>query len=93
MKRTGFIIFLILSLNIACVTQAHNNKKFFFDEVDVSVNRTFFNDNNTTNKYGFGIGIFHSWFSPKKLNLIFGVDYNKTNQKKDCIFVIHNCFY
>ncbi len=85
MKKTGFIILLILSLNIVCVTHAQNNKKFFFDEVDVSVNRTFLNDNNTTNKYGFGIGIFHSWFYPKKFNLTFGFEYNKTNQKKDCI--------
>ena len=76
MKRTGFITLLILSLNIVCVTHAQSNKDLLFDEIKISVNRTFFNDNNTTNKYGFGIGIFHSWFSLQKLNLTFGFEYN-----------------
>ncbi len=93
MKRTGFITLLILSLNIVFVTHAQNNKNLLFDEINISVNRTFFNDTNTTNKYGFGIGIFHSWFSPKTLNLTFGFDYNKTNQKKDYIHAGYKTYY
>jgi len=55
----------------------------FFNEFTVSINRTAINDNNTENRSGFGAGIYHSSSDRKKVNFVFGFEYNRTSQFKE----------
>lgn len=63
-----------------------NRNYFFFDEIGVSVNRTNLKDNNTEDRYGFGIGLYHSFMSNKKFNFIFGFEFNRTSQFKNRMY-------
>ncbi len=77
---TTIIILIILTI------QAFGQDKasFFLDEFTLSANRTNLKDSNTEDRYGFGLGAYHSFFPGKKINLIFGLEYNRTSQfKKD----------
>jgi hypothetical protein len=73
-----FLIILILSLFI--ITAFGQDKtNFFLDEFSASVNRTNIKNDNTSDRYGFGTGAYHSFLSGKKINLIFGTEYNRTS--------------
>lgn len=64
------------------VSNCQESKDFFIDEFQLSVNRTNLKDNNTEDRYGFGLGAYHSFMSDKKINLVIGFEYNKTSQFK-----------
>ncbi len=74
--------FLVLGLTIILikVSYAQNGQSFFFDEFAISANRSGNTDQNAKDCYGFGLGAYHSFWSDKKLNIVTGVEYNRTSQ-------------
>jgi len=46
-------------------------------------------DENTENRNGFGLGVYHSFFSKSMVNLTFGLEYNRTNQFKKYMYEGH----
>jgi len=83
MKKLLLII-TFLSLNIFVFGQKDNPK--IFSEFVVSMNRTDLKDQNTENGNGFGIGIFKSFLDNKKVNIIFGLEFNRTSQIKKSMY-------
>lgn len=59
---------------------------FIFNEFSISLNRTNLSNDNTKDRFGFGIGIFRSILEHKKTNLVFGFEYNLTNQLKEITY-------
>ncbi|MDR2407704.1 MAG: outer membrane beta-barrel protein [Bacteroidales bacterium] len=76
-----FVIFLLL-LSILSISGQKDSVSFFFNEFNVSLNRTIVSDDNTNDRFGFGTGIYHSMLNQKKINLIFGFEYNLSRQFK-----------
>jgi len=66
-----------------------DSTKFFIDEFKLSVNRTLLSDNNTKDRNGFGVGLYHSFFQKKTSNIIFGLEYNLTSQFKKQTYQDH----
>ena len=85
--RHIILIFGLIALFIQSFGQETND--FFFDEFNLSVNRTNLIDYNTDDRYGFGIGAYHSFLADRKLNLVFGIEYNRTSQFKKSIYAGH----
>jgi hypothetical protein len=80
----GFILTVFVLLCNSVLAQDVN--EYFFDEVNVSFNRTNLNNSNTENRNGFGVGLYHSFFSNDRANLTFGLEYNRTNQFKKYLY-------
>lgn len=77
---------LIISLFLAfCIQSAgQDSVGFFLDEFQISLNRTTLQDDNTEDRFGIGLGAYHSFLADKRINILFGLEYNRTNQfKKD----------
>ncbi len=53
---------------------------FSFDEYSISFNRSTLHNDNTENRNGFGFGANHLFRSDKKINLVFGLEFNRTSQ-------------
>ena len=87
MKPSTLIFGLICILSKVSYGQDSNG--FFCDEFNVSVNRTTLQDENTEDRSGFGLGVYHSFMSDKKLNLVFGFEYNRTSQYKKTMYEGH----
>jgi hypothetical protein len=77
-----FLLVIGLIIVISIQSFGQNKKKFFFDEFNISINRTNLKNENTEDRFGFGFGIYHSFMSDKKINLIFGFEFNRTRQFK-----------
>jgi hypothetical protein len=88
MKMKYFIPLIVL---IAIFIQSYGQEKidFFLKEYTISVNRTNVKDHNTENRNGIGIGAYHSFLDDKKLNLIFGFEYNRISQFKKSMYEGH----
>jgi opacity protein-like surface antigen len=84
-----FIILLCLIFLTGEASKGQDSNAFFFDEFSVSVNRTNLQNDNTEDRYGFGLGAYHSFRSDKKLNIVFGVEYNRTGQFKKSMYEGH----
>lgn len=84
----NIILTLTFILSITLVF-GQKNSVFFFDEFSVSINRTSLKDNNTNDKFGFGLGAYHALLESKKVNLIFGFEYNRTSQLKQSMYEGH----
>jgi hypothetical protein len=87
MKR--FFVILGLILLIGEVSKGQDADDFFFDEFHISLNRTALENSNTHDRYGFGLGIYHSFRSEKKLNIVFGLEFNRTSQFKKHMYAGH----
>lgn len=61
----------------------------FFDEFCISFNRSNVQNNNTDDRYGFGLGVYHTFRSENRINIIFGWEYNRTSQFKKVIYGGH----
>lgn len=66
-----------------------NSNKYFFNEFSVSINRTELMNNNTENRFGFGIGAYRSFMPEKLISIIFGFEFNRTNQFKKSLYESH----
>jgi hypothetical protein len=74
--------FLKLFLIITHLTPLYGQKDslLFFNEYSISINQTDVGSNsNAEKKNGFGIGAYLSFQSQKKVNFVFGFEYNRTN--------------
>lgn len=79
----GFTLF------VGQVSSGQDSNDFFFDELHISLNRTHLQDNNTEDRYGFGIGAYHLFLSDQKVNLVLGLEYNRISQVKKSIYEGH----
>ncbi len=86
-------IFTILLFYIVLHGISQSTNDFLIDEFTFSINKTLFEDDNTKNKTGFGAGLYHTFRKDKKINLIFGFEYNKTCQTKNSIYAGHYAHY
>lgn len=81
MKNTttkALILFCIVSSSLCSFAHIKDSANIHIvDEVYLSANRYIGYDNEK--EIGYGIGINHSFFRDRKLNLIFGIEYNKYN--------------
>lgn len=84
-----FIIIFGLIFLIDKVSNGQDSDDFFFDEFWISFNRTNLQDDNTEDRNGFGLGVSHSFMSDKTLNLVFGIEYNRTSQFKNYMYEGH----
>lgn len=85
--KSGIFFFLMIILCKSFYGQDVN--ELFFDEANISFNRTDLEDDNTENRSGFGLGVYHSFFAKSRVNINFGVEYNRTNQFKKNMYVGH----
>lgn len=59
------------------------------DEVSVSINYSTFWDNNTSGRFGFGVGVYRSFFREKRVNLNTGIEFNQMSQEKKLMYESH----
>lgn len=83
--RQSILLFSLICFLLSA-SLAQESKDFFFNEFTVSVNRTSFQDNNTENNFGFGLGAYHLFRPAKKLNFVVGLGYNHTSQLKKSMY-------
>ena len=89
MNKLKYGLFFFLLIPLCNSLYAQDVNEWFFDEASISFNRTNLADDNTENRNGFGLGVYHSFFADKTVNLIFGVEYNRTNQFKRSMYEGH----
>jgi hypothetical protein len=85
--KPGLFFFLMIIVSNSFYGQDVN--ELFFDEAVISFNRTNLKDDNTENRNGFGLGVYHSFFAKSRVNLTFGAEYNRTSQFKKYMYVGH----
>lgn len=84
-----WIIILVLQVFLSKASSGQDSKDLFFDEFQVSLNRTHLQDDNTVDRFGFGLGAYRSFMSDKRMNLVFGLEYNRTSQFKKSMYEGH----
>jgi hypothetical protein len=89
MNKIKYGLFFLILTSLTNSIYAQDVNELFFDEASVSFNRTNLADDNTENRNGFGLGVYHSFFADNMLNLTFGVEYNRTNQFKKSMYEGH----
>jgi hypothetical protein len=89
MSKMKYGLFFFLMIFLCNSFYGQDVNELFFDEATLSFNRTNLKDDNTENRNGLGLGVFHSFFAKSRVNLTFGVEYNRTNQFKKTIYVGH----
>jgi hypothetical protein len=82
------VIFLLLAF-CSQPAPAQNNSVFFFNEVSLSLNRTFEKNNAGNGRFGFGLGVYHVSLREKTVNLLFGFEYNRTTRFIDWMYEGH----
>ncbi|KAF0131360.1 MAG: hypothetical protein FD155_1024 [Bacteroidetes bacterium] len=84
-----FIFVLGLTIILSKVTCGQNVQSFFFDEFAISANRSVNPGKAAEGLYGIGLGVYHSFRSDKKLNIITGIEYNRTSQFFESMYEGH----
>jgi outer membrane protein assembly factor BamA len=82
-----FFIFLLIIVSLHVYGQ--ERREWFFDEINISLNRTNLKNDNTDDRNGFGLGVARSFMSGKRFNILFGMEYNRTSQFKKSIYEGH----
>jgi len=77
MKKT--ILYLIV-LILPLVSVSQEKWMLTLDEITLSGNRTFEQSDYAEGRFGFGAGIYHSFLKEHRLNIITGLEYNRTGQ-------------
>lgn len=83
------IIALLFSALFVSQLYSQRDGSFFFNEFSASVNYTELKDNNTDNRFGFGVGAYRSTLSERMFNVVFGFEFNRTSQFKNGIVYGH----
>lgn len=73
---------LLISVFLVQSVSGQSAQKYFFNEVSASLNRTLVEDDNTQDRFGMGLGIYHSILPAKGVLIKFGIEYNRTSQFK-----------
>lgn len=81
----------ILSIFLACFAfssraQFYLHDKFFINEIGASANYSL-GDKNTINGFGFGVGIYKRVYKRSRVNVVYGVEFNQTNFRKNTVVV------
>jgi hypothetical protein len=71
------------------MSNGQDSSRFFFDEYSFSANLSDVTNDNTNDRYGFGLGAYHAFLSEKKFNIILGFEYNRTCQFKKYMYEGH----
>jgi len=82
------LFFIILSLTSVQIFGQHDSS-FFFNEFSISANRTNLEGDDIENRIGFGIGAYHNFMSERKVNIIFGFEYNRTSYFNKYLYYGH----
>ncbi|MCK4922299.1 MAG: hypothetical protein KAS71_14705 [Bacteroidales bacterium] len=83
-------LILIVILNLCSVIiYSQEDSTFSFDEFSVSINRSTVGDLNTEDRFGFGAGAYHNFRPGKRINLVFGLEFNRTSQFKKYMYAGH----
>ncbi len=77
---------IIIHSNLFC---QKDSNRIFFNEFIISANRTNLKDGNTSDRFGYGAGIYRVGKKSKTFNLLFGFEFNKTQQFKDYVYDGH----
>ena len=77
-----FILILAGALSFLSAFCQEEKSHFFFNEFNISLNKTNLSDDNTENRYGFGVSANRIMLEQKKINFVFGLEYNSTKQFK-----------
>lgn len=85
MKRLIFTI-LLTCFALSSKAQFYLHDKFFINEIGASANYSL-GDKNTINGFGFGLGIYKSVYKRSRVNVVYGVEFNQTNFKKNIVIV------
>ena len=83
--KNFFLILIILTIcnPLVSAQEANEKKKTFpLNEFSLSLNRTTVSDENTQDRFGFGVGIYYAFFNQKRCNLVTGLEYNRNVQYK-----------
>lgn len=86
MKQTLIISFLLISLAFSSKAQFYLHDKFFINELGTSANYSQ-GDKNTINGFGFGVGIYKRVYKRSRVNVVYGVEFNQTNFKKNTVTI------
>lgn len=90
MRHILVMVCSTLALSVSAQDTNETSKKTqIIDEVSVSTNYTTFWDDNTSGKFGFGVGVYKSFFKEKRVSLTTGFDFNRTSQKKKWMYESH----
>jgi hypothetical protein len=89
MNKMKFCLVFLILIPLCNSLYAQDVNELFFDEASISFNRTNLADDNTENRNGFGLGLYHSFFAKSMVNLTFGVEYNRTSQFKRSMYEGH----
>jgi len=81
-----YLILIIAVISMTIDSSGQEARKFFLDEFTFSINKTIVEDYNTENGWGFGFGVFHSFFPDKSSNLLLGIEFNQVKQYKKTAF-------
>jgi len=84
-------LFLLMIL-FPLLSNGQKSKPFFFDECNISINKTILKDENTSDKIGFGIGMYRNFMADKKVNILFGFEFNQSNQLKKNMYEGHYAY-
>jgi hypothetical protein len=84
MKSFFLILVLVVFGNTLVFAQESDDKEKIVPiyEITFSLNRTTVADANTENRFGFGMGLYYTFFNQKRCNLITGLEYNRNVQLK-----------
>ncbi len=80
-----FLLIIFFSFYFYLFSQ-ESKKPFVLNEYSTNINRTTFNDDNTLNHFGFGLGTYINFLKKEYYNFVFGFEYNYTSQEKITIY-------
>lgn len=86
--KTVIVAFLFPFIFLKAYGQ-EDKTPYFFNELDISLNRTNLSNDNTKDRFGLGLGVFRIMREKKKVNVIAGLEYNLTNQFKKQVYEGH----
>lgn len=87
-----FILILVGALSFLSAFGQEEKIPFFFNEFTISLNKTLPWDDNTESRYGFGVSITRVMREQKKMNFVFGFEYNLTKQLKKTTYEGHYAY-
>lgn len=76
------LLIILWTLSFFFVFGQEKNDPFFFKEFNISINRTNLSDDNTENRWGLGLSANRIMMEQRKINFVFGLEYNLTKQFK-----------
>ncbi len=85
----NLIVLLGLIFLFGEVSKGQERDDFFFHEFQVSLNRTTIENSNTEDRFGFGLGAYHTFMAEKKISLVFGLEFNRTRQFRKSMYQGH----